>query len=120
MQARRFRRLPVAVAMGVEVPVAERTLSRLLGLALLRRQRAGTGLLIPRCAAIHSFGMRFPLDVIFLDANGIAIRRVRCLAPCRFAGCRGAAAVLETPARSVYPADRRVLSTGEQTRRNRR
>jgi uncharacterized protein YjbJ (UPF0337 family)/uncharacterized membrane protein (UPF0127 family) len=104
MQPRRFRGLPVAVAMGVKVPAAERTLSRLLGLALLRRRRAGTGLLIPRCAAIHSFGMRFDLDVTFLDGDGVPVRRVPRLAPHRFAACRGAAAVLETPARCVYPA----------------
>ena len=49
--------------LGLEVPVATTRLSRLLGLALLRRRRAGAGLLIPRCRSVHTFGMRFPLDL---------------------------------------------------------
>jgi uncharacterized membrane protein (UPF0127 family) len=104
--------------MGVEVPVAEGFLSRLLGLALLERRRAGPGLLIPRCWAVHSFGMRFALDVVFLDQAGAPLKRVRALAPWGFAGCRGAVAVLEMPA--CRPRDRRVLSPREQTRRIRR
>lgn len=70
--------------------------SRLLGLALLPRGRAGPGLLIPRCSAVHSFGMRFALTLLFLDRDGrvIALRR---LPPRRLARCRGAAAVLELP-----------------------
>jgi uncharacterized membrane protein (UPF0127 family) len=83
--------------LGREFPVASGMPARLLGLALLPRRRAGPGLLIPRCAAIHSFGMRFRLDVVFLDADLRPLRRVSGLAPCRFATCRGAAAVLEVP-----------------------
>ncbi len=28
------------------------------------------GLLIPKCNAIHTIGMRFPIDVVFLDEKG--------------------------------------------------
>ena len=49
------------------MPVATTVSSRLLGLALLRREHAGAGLLIPRCRSVHTFGMRFPIDVLFLD-----------------------------------------------------
>jgi uncharacterized membrane protein (UPF0127 family) len=49
------------------VPVAVTLLSRLLGLALLSPGRAGQGLLIPGCCSVHTFGMRFRLDVLFLD-----------------------------------------------------
>jgi uncharacterized protein YjbJ (UPF0337 family)/uncharacterized membrane protein (UPF0127 family) len=103
MEPRRLRGLPSAVAIGVEVPVAERILSRLLGLALLERRRAGPGLLIPRCRAVHSFGMRFRIDVTFLDESGRPLRTVRGLAPWRFTRCRGAAAVVEAPSGEVYP-----------------
>lgn len=79
------------------MPVATGLRARLLGLALLPRERAGAGLLIPRCAAVHSFGMRFELDLCFLAADG-RVLAVRRLPPRRFARCRGAAAVLELPA----------------------
>lgn len=42
-------------------------LSRLLGLALLRTERAGEGLVIPHCRSVHTFGMRFPIHVVFCD-----------------------------------------------------
>ena len=83
--------------LGREVPVALGLRSRLLGLALLPRRRVGDGLLISRCSAVHTFGMRFRLDVTFLDERGRPLRTVRGLGAWRFAACRGAAAVLEVP-----------------------
>lgn len=83
-------------ALGVRVPVARGPRVRLLGLALLPRQRAGPGLLLPRCRSVHSFGMRFAIDVVFLDRDGREIRRQR-LQPRRLAWERRAAAVLELP-----------------------
>ena len=71
--------------------------SRLLGLVLLEREEAGRGLLIPGCAAVHGIGMRFALDLVFLDGAGKPMDEAR-LRPWRFAACRGAAAVLEVPA----------------------
>ncbi|HVO53221.1 MAG TPA: DUF192 domain-containing protein [Solirubrobacterales bacterium] len=96
MEAVRLRRLPCSRALGIEVPVASGFRARLLGLAGLRREQAGAGLLLPRCAAVHSFGMRFELELCFLDAEGRLLARRR-LPPRRFARHRGAAAVLELP-----------------------
>ncbi len=81
--------------------------ARLLGLALLRRERAGPGLLIPRCSSVHTFGMRFALDIAFLDGDGRALREVRGVPPFRVVGCRAAESVLELPA-GVYGPARRV------------
>ncbi len=72
--------------------------SRLLGLSLLEPEQAGPGLLIPRCASVHTFGMRFALDVFFLDAAGRPLAVRRAVAPRRVVGHRGAVAVLELPA----------------------
>lgn len=94
----RFRGLPVAEIRGVRVPVARGLRARTLGLAWLDRHHAGPGLFIPRCASVHTFGMRFPLLVVFLAADGRELRRIDPLPPRRVAGCRGAAAVLELPA----------------------
>jgi len=95
---RRFRRLDRVAVAGVRVPVASRFAARLLGLALLGRRRAGAGLLIPRCRCVHTVGMRFPLDVVFLDDAGREIRRAQAVPSWRVARERGAAAVLELPA----------------------
>ncbi len=81
--------------LGFTVPVATSMSSRLLGLALLRRGRAGPGLLIPRCRSVHTFGMLFPIDALFLDVEGRVIELRRAVPPCRVLRCRGAMAVLE-------------------------
>lgn len=75
--------------------VARSARARLLGLAWLDGLPPDCGLLIPGCRSIHTFGMRFALDVDFLDADGQLLRRVRDVGPRRIVWCRGAAAVLE-------------------------
>ena len=93
----RFRGLERAALLGVEVPVATTHRSRLIGLALLARRRAGPGLLIPRCSSVHTFGMRFPIDVLFLDDERRVIELRRSVPPCRIMRCSNAIAVLELP-----------------------
>lgn len=97
MLSPRLRRLPVAIVRSHEVRVARGAWARTLGLSHLDRDEAGTGLLIPGCAAVHTFGMRFSLDLVFLDADLRPLSRRRAVAPRRFAWDRGASAVLELP-----------------------
>jgi uncharacterized membrane protein (UPF0127 family) len=84
--------------LGFDVPVAGTWRSRLLGLAFLDRARAGPGLLIPRCRRVHTFGMRFSLDLLFLDADGRVVELRRGVEPGRFVRCPDAVDVLELPA----------------------
>jgi uncharacterized protein len=81
----------------VEVVVARSFQSRLLGLAL-RREPPGHALLIPRCRCVHTFGMRFSLDLIWFDRRGRVVAVDRRVAPNRVVRRRGAWAVLEVPA----------------------
>jgi uncharacterized protein len=78
--------------------VARSWQARLLGLAWLDELPSDCGLLIPGCRSVHTFGMRFALDVVFLGANGETLRVARAVPPRRVLWCRGAAAVLERPA----------------------
>jgi len=94
---RRFHGLPSAQIQGRRVPIATTWRARLLGLALLNRRSAPDGLLIPGCRIIHTFGMRFGLDLIFLGASLLPVRRLR-VPPRRIAFERRAKAVLELPA----------------------
>jgi uncharacterized membrane protein (UPF0127 family) len=91
----RLRGLRIVEVAGLRVPVATTPVARLLGLALLDRDRAGPGLLIPRCRCVHTFGMRFALDLLFLDRDGQVIDRRLGVPPRRVAFCRQARAVLE-------------------------
>ena len=97
---RRFRGLPIAVLPGgAVVPVASSLRSRLLGLAALPREGV-PGLLIPRCRSVHTVGMRFELDVHFLDAQGLPVSVRHRVRPGRVAFERRARAVLEVPSAS--------------------
>jgi uncharacterized protein len=92
------------LADGSRVRVARRPLARLLGLAWLGRTAVGDcALLIPHCSCVHTFGMRFALDIAFLDANGAVMRRLRSVPPRRVVRCPGARAALERPAAQAEP-----------------
>ncbi len=75
--------------------MAESFRARLLGLAHLERRFAGAGLLIPRCRSVHTFGMRFPIDIYFLGDDDHLLKRLDAVPPGRLARCRGAKEVLE-------------------------
>jgi uncharacterized membrane protein (UPF0127 family) len=96
--ARRLRALPVAAVLGREVRVARGPRARFQGLAYLDREEAGPGLLIPRCSSVHTFGMRFALDLYFLGGDREVIAVQRGVPPRRLAFCGRARAVLEAPA----------------------
>lgn len=80
-----------------DFPVATSFRSRLLGLTWCDRAQAGAGLLIPRCSSVHTFGMRFELDVYFLDRRGGVLSVRRRVPRRRVIWHRGASAVLEIP-----------------------
>ena len=102
MLSRRLARLPTfPIADGAVVHEARTLSARLLGLALLRDLPAGHALLIPDCRSVHTFGMRFPIDVAFLDADGRVIRAERNVGRRRVLACRGAFAALEARAGEI-------------------
>jgi uncharacterized membrane protein (UPF0127 family) len=72
--------------------------ARALGLAGRRDLSLGFALLLPRCRSVHTFGMRFALDLVWLDRGGEVVRIDRAVPPCRFRTCRAAGSVLETRA----------------------
>jgi len=113
MVPKRLRGLETVALPGIcpRAYVAASHRARLLGLALLDELPPGTGLLIPRCRSVHTFGMRFALDVWFLDERHRPIGLRAAVEPGRIVSCREAAAVLELRARSPStqsgPAHRR-------------
>jgi uncharacterized protein len=69
--------------------------ARLLGLAFLPDMPRHAGLLLPRTRAVHTFGMRFELDLVWVDRARRAVRVDRAVSPGRLAACRRADAVIE-------------------------
>jgi uncharacterized membrane protein (UPF0127 family) len=60
-------------------------------------------LLIAPCEAIHTFGMKWPIDAVFLDKGYRVCKIVSQLLPRRIAFCFSAASVLEFPAGALRP-----------------
>jgi len=77
---------------------AERAWDRLRGLLGRPALGAGEGLLIDPCRTVHTFGMRYPLDLAFLDRDGRVRKLAYGVVPGRLAGSRAAHATLELAA----------------------
>lgn len=96
--------------------------SRLRGLLGRKQLAEDSGLLITPCSQVHTLGMRLPLDIVFLDANGTVLQCVPGLAPCRVAAARGAKHTLElAPGRvqqlNLHPGDRLCWETVTKLKR---
>ena len=99
MTPSRFRGLDVIdLAPGARLVRATTPLSRLRGLALLDELPPGFALHLPRCRSVHTLGMRFALDLVFLDGRGVVVRTATGVRPGRLVGCRRARSVHQTRA----------------------
>ena len=86
------------IILGVDAEVAESAFERMRGLIGRDGLERGKGMLITKCNCIHTFFMRFPIDAVFLDRRGKAVKTVRNIRPWRpwvWGGWR-AKSVLET------------------------
>jgi len=95
----RFRGLPVkGLSNGLRLIEARSQRSRRRGLARLDTLPADVALHIPGTPSVHTFGMRFALDLIWLGKDGTVARVERNVGPRRVAVCLKARSVVETPA----------------------
>jgi len=61
----------------------------------------GEGLWIVPCESVHTFFMRFPIDLVYLDRNN-TVRKVRsAVGPWRLSACFSAHSILELPAGTI-------------------
>jgi hypothetical protein len=84
--------------------VADTHWTRLRGLLGLSQDdfRNGYGLWIIPCHGVHTLGMRFPLDIVYLDRALTVVHVQHGLQPWRFAPVRmQATSVLELPSRTA-------------------
>jgi hypothetical protein len=70
--------------LGVNVRIADTFRSRLLGLRAERDLRFGDGVWLKPCNSIQTMGMRAPIDAVFLDRDGRAVRILEDIRPGRF------------------------------------
>ena len=74
---------------------ADTAWQRMRGLLGRPKLRLGEGLLLAPCAAVHTFGMHYALDLVFLDRDGVLCEAVEYLPPWHVCRCTGAYQTLE-------------------------
>ena len=75
---------------------------RLSGLIGKRFSASMDGMVFDRCNAIHTFFMRYPIDVIFADEKYHVLKTVPAFPPWRpFLGCKNAFYVIELSAGTI-------------------
>ena len=87
--------------MADSAEVADTSAKRRTGLLKHSSLEPGDGLWIVPCESVHTFFMKFPIDLVYLN-KARKVRKVRKAVPAwRFSGCLFAHSVLELPAGTI-------------------
>lgn len=79
---------------------------RLRGLLGEKNLTFGSALVLRPCDSIHMFGMRFPLDVLFADSDGVVVGVVENIRPWRMTKrYRSAACAIELPVGAIASSE---------------
>ena len=91
--------------LGDAVELADTSETRRVGLLKHERLEAGAGLWIVPCESVHTFFMKFPIDLVYLDKQR-KVRKVRHAVPAwRLSACLTAHSILELPAGTAEKSD---------------
>lgn len=92
-----------SVASSVEIATTRRQRRR----GLLGRDGlcAGSAFVLAPCRAVHTIGMRFPIDVVFIDDQGLVVKLVEHLEGWRLAMSGSAAITIELWAGALQAVD---------------
>jgi uncharacterized membrane protein (UPF0127 family) len=102
--------------LGDAVDVADTSAKRRVGLLKHEGLAPGDGLWIVPCESVHTFFMKFPIDLVYLDRKR-KVRKVRNAVPAwRLSACLSAHSILELPAGTVEktgtrPGDELLIET---------
>ena len=96
----RLAELPQRELAGLVVREANTLRARGLGLAFMPTPPVGEALWIPRCSAIHTFGLRFSLELLWIDSDEHVVHVDRDVKPGRIRRCPAARSVIERAAGS--------------------
>ena len=97
--------------LGDAIDVADTSAKRRTGLLKHKGLEAGQGLWIVPCESVHTFFMKFPIDLVYIDRHQ-RVRKVRArVGPWRMSLCLTAHSILELPAGAI---ERTGTASGDQ------
>jgi uncharacterized membrane protein (UPF0127 family) len=103
------KNLDTGTIVADNVAVADTRATRAVGLLNRSGLNPGEGLWIVPSRGVHTCWMRFAIDVVALDDDGVVVDRVSALKPWRIRlPRRGTAGVLELPAGSLDATGTRI------------
>lgn len=95
--------------LGLRVAAADTLLMRLRGALGRSALKPDDGIWLAPSFAIHTIGMLFPVDLVYLDAAGRVIHLVEYLAPLRISPIRlRCASILVLESRAIYSSGTRI------------
>ena len=95
LQKQRVDNLGSKKVKNLTVQMADNYFTRLRGLIGKKNMDDTGGLLLKKCYAIHTIGMRYALDLVFMDKTGKVLKCAEGVKPFRTASARGAYYTLE-------------------------
>lgn len=90
-----------AISLGDAIEVADTSSKRRTGLLKHAGLARGQGIWIVPCEAVHTFGMKFSIDVLFLNKKRKVLKIREDMGRRRIALCLRAHSVLELPAGTI-------------------
>src|SRR5258708_3752965 len=93
--------------LGTSVEVANHGATRRKGLLGRSGLASGEGIWIIPCESVHTFWMKFPIDLVYLDRNK-KVKKVRSgVVPWRLSACLSAHSVLEFASGTIHSTQTR-------------
>jgi uncharacterized membrane protein (UPF0127 family) len=97
----RLRNVTRGTVLGEAIDIADTSAKRTTGLLKHTELRAGEGLWIVPCEGVHTFFMKFPLDLVYIDRKNVVRKVVRDVRPWRVSLCLTAHSVVELPVGAI-------------------
>lgn len=100
------------ITLITEVIISNNFFTRLKGLLGKSKLPDGQGMIITPCKSIHTFFMKFPIDVVFIDKNYRVVEIIKDMAPGHTSSyVKNAWAVIEMP---VDKSNESKIGVGDQ------
>lgn len=103
----RLRNLTRGTSLGDAIDLADTSAKRTRGLLKHTELRAGEGLWIVPCEGVHTFFMKFALDLVYIDRKKVVRKAVSNVAPWRLSLCLPAHSIVELPVGAIASSDTR-------------
>jgi hypothetical protein len=97
----RLRNVTRGTVLGEAIDIADTSAKRTAGLLKRKELRPGEGLWIVPCESVHTFFMKFALDLVYIDKKNVVRKVVGNVRPWRVSLCLMAHSIIELPVGAI-------------------